>query len=111
MKRAILIFLALGGLLMSAMAQKGAIPVRIEEVRGNDRYYGFILHDGTVVVKPKYIEAHEFSEGLAAVMDTNHRWGFINTAGKRVFTLPSYVSKVGDFNEGWPSPAWTPSPA
>ena len=100
MKRTILIFLALCGLLMSAMAQKGAIPVRIEEVRGNDQYYGFILHDGTVVVQPKYIEAHEFSEGLAAVMDTNHRWSFINTAGKRVFILPSYVSKVGDFSEG-----------
>ncbi len=100
MRKSIVLFLAFCGLVACLSAQQASIPVKIEDVRGSQQYYGFILSNGTVVVKPIYIKAHEFSEGFAAVRDANYRWGFINTAGKKVFTLPKGVSEVGDFSEG-----------
>lgn len=100
MKRTIIFFLMLCGAIIAATAQSVSTPVRISEVEKDQELYGFIRENGTIVVSPKHIHAHDFSEGLAAVKDTNNRWGFINTAGKKVFTLPSNVSEVGDFSEG-----------
>ena len=82
------------------MAQNFATSGIFKETGETNRYCGFIKYDGTVVVKPIYLKAHDFSEGLAAVQDTNKRWGFINTAGKKVFILPASVKQVGDFHEG-----------
>lgn len=92
--------LAFCGLCIHIMAQNYTTPGIFKETRGSNRYCGFIKYDGKIVVKPIYLHAHEFSEGLAAVKDTNNRWGFINTAGKKVFTLPANVKQVGDFHEG-----------
>lgn len=100
MKQTIVIFLALCGLCLCTMAQSQTTPGIIRETRGSHRYCGFIKQDGKVVVRPIYLNAHEFSEGLAAVQDTNNRWGFINPAGKRVFVLPASMKQVGDFHEG-----------
>jgi hypothetical protein len=100
MRRTILSFLAFFGLVLCAVAQNFTTPGIIRETRGSHRYCGFIKQDGKVVVRPIYLNAHEFSEGLAAVQDTNKRWGFINTTGKKVFTLPTNVIEVGDFHEG-----------
>ena len=100
MRKNILSFLALFGLAFCTMAQNITAPGIIRETRGTHRYCGFIMHNGTVVVKPIYFEAQDFSEGLAAVQDTNKRWGFINTSGKRVFVLPANVKQVGNFHEG-----------
>lgn len=100
MKKTIIMVMSLCGLVTCLSAQQTSIPVRIEEVKGSRQYYGFILSNGTMVVKPVYNYVHEFSEGLAAVKDTNKRWAFINTAGKKVFTLPATVEEVGDFSEG-----------
>ena len=49
-------------------------------------------------MKPSYLNVHDFSERLAAVQDTDKRWGFINTTGKKVFTLPAIVKQVGKFH-------------
>ena len=100
MRRTFVLFLTLCGLCFCTMAQSFTAPGIIRETRGSHRYCGFIKHDGIVVVKPIYLEAQDFSEGLAAVQDTNKRWGFINTTGQKVFTLPTDVSQVGDFHEG-----------
>ena len=100
MRRTILTLLAFFGLAYCTMAQNFTVPYIIRETRGSNRYCGFIKYDGTVVVNPIYLEAQDFSEGLAAVKDTNNRWGFINTSGKRVFILPANVKEVGDFHEG-----------
>lgn len=59
--------------------------------------YGFINDKGKKVIKPQYAEAHDFSEGLAAIKSVN-KWGFINGKGDVVIE-PQY-SDVGDFKEG-----------
>lgn len=44
---------------------------------------GYIDRTGKVVIKPKYEDAQDFSDGLAPVKN-NGKWGFINEAGKTV---------------------------
>ncbi len=100
MRGTILTLLTFFGLAYCTMAQNFTTPGIIRETRETHRYCGFVKYDGTVVVNPIYLEAQDFSEGLAAVQDTNGRWGFINTSGKRVFILPASVKQVGDFHEG-----------
>ena len=81
-------------------------PRRMEYVKGGERVYGFVKADGTVVTKPVYAYAHEFSEGLAVVLDSRGRWGCVDTTGKRIFSFPSTLSHdpsmfvVGNFSEG-----------
>lgn len=50
--------------------------------------HGFIDKTGKIVIKPKYAEAFDFSDGLAAVRDEKtevygmgNRWGFIDKTG------------------------------
>jgi hypothetical protein len=43
--------------------------------------YGFINAEGRVVVEPRYPEARDFSEGLAAVA-MGDRWGYIDREGR-----------------------------
>jgi hypothetical protein len=42
---------------------------------------GFIDKSGRLVIKPSYLDASRFSEGLAAVEFDNGNWGFIDTKG------------------------------
>ena len=67
---------------------------------------GFIDEKGNEVIPcDRYYEAHDFSEGLAAVYpgplplpaSIPNFWGFINTDG--VLKIPHYYSKVHDFHE------------
>jgi hypothetical protein len=52
---------------------------------------------GDVVIKPKYQEIREFSEGLAAIK-LNDLWGFIDSDGKEIIS-PTYKA-VQDFRFG-----------
>ena len=63
--------------------------------------WGFRDVNGKVIVEPQFIEAHNFSEGMAAVkIKTNggaDKWGYINKAG--IFVIqPAYSNEPGDFH-------------
>lgn len=45
-----------------------------------------------------YREIRSFSHGLAAVMTTDRKWGFIDTKGDLI--IPTIYDKVNDFKEG-----------
>ena len=65
--------------------------------------YGYINESGKVVIAPKYSEAHNFNEGLAAVlMETpdGDKWGFIDKTGTVVIG-PKFRFTPGDFHDGW----------
>jgi hypothetical protein len=59
--------------------------------------YGFMNLKGKIVIPRQYENAHEFSEGLAAVQ-VNKKWGFIDTTGKMIIE-PRWDS-AGHFNHG-----------
>ncbi len=68
----------------------------------NTRRYGYINKQGKLVVPVALIEASDFSEGLAAVVDSkDKKWKFINTRGSIVIT-PNLIGDLGfgDFSEG-----------
>ncbi len=66
--------------------------------------YGFINTKGQFVVKPVFLDAHDFSDGLAAVklpatQSNPAAWGFIDTSGKMV--IPAKFSiEPGNFRTG-----------
>ena len=59
--------------------------------------WGYIDNTGTMVIKPAFREAHEFSEGLAAVKIV-HDWYFIDISGDKVITIkrPEYIIRNSD---------------
>lgn len=59
--------------------------------------YGYQDERGEVVLEPRFQQAEDFCEGLAAVM-VQHRWGFINREGK--LTIPARYLSVTSFREG-----------
>lgn len=64
---------------------------------GSDGECGFMAGDGSMAVQPQYVEALDFSEGLAAVR-IEDKWGYIDTKGNQVIE-PQY-DKAGGFSEG-----------
>lgn len=70
----------------------------------DSKRYGFINTKGQFVVKPVFLDAHDFSEGLAAVklpatQSNPAAWGFIDTSGKMV--IPAKFSiEPGNFRTG-----------
>lgn len=59
--------------------------------------YGFIDGRGNVMIPPRYLAVHEFSEGLAAI-DQDGKWGYVNANGDEV-VAPIYEN-ASDFSEG-----------
>lgn len=49
-----------------------------------DDYVGYINVKTNYVIEPKFADGNEFSEGLAAVMNDDEKWGFIDTLGNLV---------------------------
>lgn len=45
---------------------------------GDLKYYGYVRNDGTIICPPKYLEATDFSDGVAFVMNFDER-GYIDT--------------------------------
>ncbi len=58
---------------------------------------GFMNLDGVPVIPPRFTDASEFSEGLAAVRE-KERWGYINEKGEWVLT-PTYKN-AAEFSDG-----------
>ena len=73
----------------------------------NDGRYGYINQMGAVIVKPQFISAGQFSEGLAAVR-LNGTYGYIDTNGAFVisskydFALSFYNGQAEVFIDGKP---------
>lgn len=69
------------------------------------RKWGFMDETFKVVIKPKYINAGNFSEGLVKIQKevfaNTAKWGFIDKTGKVVIAIK--YENVGDFSEGMAS--------
>lgn len=68
--------------------------------------YGYIDANGTVVIKPQFSEAHNFSSGLAIVYDmmaTGEKYWVINTMGKKVSEVPARYASYGWTHSCWMS--------
>jgi hypothetical protein len=63
---------------------------RVRCVTSHGIHYGYIDTTGSVIIPPIYLEARNFSEGLAAVK-TKEGWGFINVKGEFI-VQPKYIS-------------------
>lgn len=65
------------------------------------RLWGYRDVKGNVIIKPQFAEAHDFSEGRAAVkVSTNDgpaKWGYIDTKGDFIIQ-PFYSNEPGDFH-------------
>jgi hypothetical protein len=60
-----------------------------------EKKWGFIDTLGRVVVKPKYDQAENFSEGLARVRISQKGWGLVNTQGSEI--LKPMFDFIGEF--------------
>jgi len=60
-----------------------------------EKKWGFIDTLGRVVVKPKYDQAENFSEGLARVRISQKGWGLVNTKGVEI--LKPMFDFIGEF--------------
>lgn len=61
--------------------------------------YGYKDASGTIVIKPQFVEAGDFSWGLARIKpDSKRGWGYIDGSGREV--LPPQYKAAGDFVDG-----------
>lgn len=66
---------------------------------GEEPIYGYINTEGTIVIKPQFLQADSFSkEGLAAVENDKGKWGYIDTEGNMV--IPEEYDMAWGFDEG-----------
>jgi len=72
---------------------EGLAPVAVGDPSG---LFGYIDKTGKFVIQPKFIAAHSFSQGLAAVR-MGKKWGYINKLGNVVIN-PQFQA-AGDFSE------------
>lgn len=68
-----------------------------EDYEASPFIWGFIDPSGQFVIEPKFDDARDFSEGLAAA-NLNGKWGYINQKGSLV--IPHIFQICGDFSEG-----------
>lgn len=61
--------------------------------------YGYIDRDGKVVIKPIYLKAKDFAEGVAPVVTPDGNWSIINRAGEVISTWKD-VDEIDEFSEG-----------
>ena len=59
---------------------------------------GYIDKTGKLAIPIKFHQTHDFNDGLAAVSNSQGKWGFIN--GKGQLIIPFQFDRVYDFNEG-----------
>lgn len=70
------------------------------------KVFGYIDKHGNEVIPLQYQDAKHFCEGLAAVKDSNNKWGFIDYTGKVVISFEydnicsTYEPRHEGFNEG-----------
>ncbi len=82
------------------------LSVRGGEAQSNqNRSYGYIDHTGKVVIRPRFGEADDFSEGLAAVRTKKttvygkgDTWGYIDKTGK--YQIEAVYNEAHSFRGG-----------
>lgn len=57
--------------------------------------WGYIDRSGRITIKPQFMGAQDFSEGLAAVIDVRGKWGYIDKSG--YFVVPPRFNPVIEF--------------
>jgi len=57
--------------------------------------WGFVGTRGQIVIPPTFLNAANFSSGLAAVKDDSGKWGYVNKAGDMV--IPCQFESAGKF--------------
>ena len=66
----------------------------------NDERWQVIYNEkGIIVIPAKFTDAHDFSDGLAAVKDDSRNWGYIDKSGKMVIE-PKFSREPGDYHAG-----------
>ena len=103
-----LLVLSLSGSRLGAQNKKQTYPqlYAYAELESNNRMlFGFMDNKGKLVIKPQYYAVGVmyplFSEGLAAVLNRDGQYGYINTKGQQVITLDeASVRDMGPFKEG-----------
>jgi hypothetical protein len=80
-----------------AFVEGRALILAKDESRFHKRW-GFIDTHGKKVIDSVYMEAHNFSDGMAAVLDYQDRWGYVDKTGK--YTIPAKFSDAEPFSEG-----------
>ncbi len=64
-----------------------------------DGKYGYIDENGNIVIKPIYLQAKQFAEGVAPVKIQEGNWGVINTRGEVIASWKN-VDEINEFLEG-----------
>ena len=77
-----------------AFAQENNSPRPIQQ----NGKWGYIDSTGKIVIKPQFVSAEEFSEGLAAIENEHGKHGFIDESGAIVIE-PKFDNWT-DFSEG-----------
>lgn len=62
--------------------------------------YGYFNRQGKIVIPARFVAAHDFSEGKAAVSTDGRNWMFINTTGQTCFNCAYNGLEPDDFHEG-----------
>lgn len=61
---------------------EGRASFSVYDTLGNE-IWGILDKEGSIIVEPKYENAVDFSEGLAAVHSKDGKWGYIDKTGKQ----------------------------
>lgn len=69
--------------------------IKVGSYSNNAALYGFIDRSGKEVIPAEYADAHNFSNGLAAVKDSSNKWGFVDPDGNIV--IKCQYKEVTDF--------------
>lgn len=75
----------------------GLAAFRALDEKGEIRW-GFVNPKGEIVIKPKYMEVTEFSEGKCGVLTMEADWTFIDKSGKKITHLQ--FSTIDKFRNG-----------
>lgn len=57
------------------------MEIKLEPKKGDNNLWGYVDEEGKWVIKPKFSDAEDFSEGFAAVL-LDGKWGYIKSDGK-----------------------------
>lgn len=79
---------------------RGVFSEGLKPFMNADELVGYADRDGTTVIKPQFLFAENFAEGLARVFAKGEGMSFVDRAGTRVFVPRSDYREIGEFWEG-----------
>lgn len=78
-------------------AQQTKATLQLRPIQQNGKW-GYIDSTGKIVIKPQFVSAEEFSEGLAAIENEDGKHGYIDESG--VVVIEPRFDNWTDFSEG-----------